>query len=384
MAISIPFAVDTGIQGLPDTERRVLLELILHGGQSRVRIAERLGLSRTSLTRVTRQLLDAGFVIEGEMQLSGTRGRPAEALYLRQDAARFAGVKLTADQLYLVVTDLSATIVAETAVALPSRKVEDVVALIAHEIARLEDQLGALTGVGIAAAGDVRSADRGPILQHSNFLGWDEVPLARLVADASGIPATLVNDVHALTGAQHWFGGEERHRSLVVYGVGAGIGCGVVIAEELHLGAHGRAGRIGHSRIGGRGRRCENGHRDCIHSFVTMPAIEQGAGVEAGEYALALDRARGGEAVALGAFESAARALGAAVADAVNAYDPDMVAIMGEGVDMLDLAPEQFRTGLAEFLEQGDAGSILIDRPPFHFDLYARGAAVAVMRELLA
>ena len=364
MAISIPFAVDHGIQGLPETERRVLLELILHGGQSRVRIAEKLGLSRTSLTRVTRQLLDAGFVVEGEMQLSGTRGRPAEALYLRQDAARFAGVKLTADQLYLVVTDLSATIVAETAVALPSRKVEDVVALIADEIARLEEQVGALTGVGIAAAGDVRSADRGPILQHSNFLGWDEVPLARLVADASGIPATLVNDVHALTGAQHWFGGEERHRSLVVYGVGAGIGCGVVVADELHLGAHGRAGRIGHSRIGGRGRRCETAtatastaSSPCRRSS-TAPASKPGS---------TLSRSIGRAAATPSRSERssrAARALGAAVADAVNAYDPDMVAIMGEGVDMLDLAPGQFRTGLAEFLEQGDADSVLSTDPP--------------------
>ena len=51
---------------------------------------------------------------------------------------------------------------------------------------------------------------------------------------------------------------------------------------------------------------------------------------------------------------------------------------------MVDLAPESLSASLAEYLEQGDPDAVAIDRPPFHFDLYARGAAVAAMRELLA
>jgi hypothetical protein len=57
---------------------------------------------------------------------------------------------------------------------------------------------------------------------------------------------------------------------------------------------------------------------------------------------------------------------------------------MGEGLDMLDLAPERFTEALAEYLEQVDPASIRIERPPFDFGLYARGAAVAAMRELLS
>jgi predicted NBD/HSP70 family sugar kinase len=76
--------------------------------------------------------------------------------------------------------------------------------------------------------------------------------------------------------------------------------------------------------------------------------------------------------------------LGAAVAEAVNAFDPDAIVVMGEGTDMLDVSPGQVRAALAEFLEQGDPDGIRIEQPPFHFDLYARGAAVAALRELLA
>ena len=367
---------------LPETERRVLRDLLLLGQQPRVRIAERLGLSRTSLTRVTRSLIEAGLVVEGAMQASGSRGRPAEMLHLRPDAAHFVGVKLTADMMYLVVTDLRARAVAEVSHHLPNREVHDVVDLIATSIPPISG--GPTAAIGIAVAGDVTDTPEGGILRHSNFLGWDAVALARLVTAASGLPATIVNDVHALAGAHHWFGTDARHGSLVVYGVGAGIGSGVVLGGELHLGANGRAGRVGHTRVGGRGKRCENGHLDCVHSFVTMPAIEHNAGVAPGRYPEALARARSGEETALAAFHGASRGLGGAIAEAVNAFDPEVVVVMGEGTDMLDIAPASVRGALSEFLEQGDAEAITIERPDFQFELYARGAAVAAMRRVLA
>ena len=380
MALSVSSPSVSRWPGLPDAERRVLLDLLLHGAQPRARIGDRLGLSRTSLTRTTRTLIDAGLVVEGDTVALGSRGRPAETLHLRPEAAHFVGVKLTADTLYLVVTDLRARIVSRGSIPLPSRDVGEVVALIAGAV---PTDIEVIAGIGIAVAGDIVPTPAGAVLRRSAFLRWDSVALAELVTDATGLPATAVNDVHALAGAHHWFGG-DRHRSLVVFGVGAGIGTGVILGEDLHEGAHGRAGRVGHSRIGGRGRRCENGHTDCVHSFVTMPSIEHNAGVAAGGYAEALARARGGDSVADDAFRHAARALGAVIAEAVNAFDPEVIVVMGEGVDMLDLHDATLRAALAEHLEQGDAAEVMIERPGFDFALYARGAAVAVMRELLA
>lgn len=370
--------------GLPDTERRVLLELLVHGAQSRVRLAERLGLSRTSLTRVARELLEAGLVSEGAAQALGTRGRPAEMLHLRPDAAHFLGVKLTGEFLYAVLVDLGAGIVEELSEPLVSREVDAVVAQLADATGRLLAGRPDPAAIGIAAAGDVTRRRGEAVLERSSFLGWDEVPIARLVSDATGLPAVVANDVHALAGAHHWFGGASRYRSLVVYGIGAGIGSAIVLDNEVLGGAHGRAGRIGHARVGGAGRRCENGHTDCVHSFVTMTSIEHNAGVEPGRYPEAVRRAALGERRAVDAFQQAAYALGVVIADAVNAFDPEAVSIMGEGLDMLDIAPERLDAALADNLEQGDPRSVRIERPPFHFDLYARGAAVAAMRELLS
>jgi len=360
----------------------VLLELLLHGSRSRIRLAERVGLSRASLTRIARDLVDAGLVSEGATEASGFRGRPAESLHLRPGSAHFIGVKLTGDALYAVVTDLSATVLDTRTVDLASRDVDAVVALIADVSKELLEGRTLPAAVGVCLAGDVQKRDDVAVVERSAFLGWsDSIPLPSLVEAATGIRTTVTNDVHALTAAHHWFGSGVGHDSLVVYGIGAGIGSGIVVEDELMEGANGRAGRIGHTRVPGTGKSCDNGHSDCVHSFVTMPAIEHNAGLP---YAAAVEHARAGDERPLAAFERAAFALGAVVADSVNAFDPQLVSIMGEGLDMLDFAPEIFRSALAEHLEQVDVSSVRIERPPFDFSLYARGAAVAAMRELLS
>lgn len=370
---------------LADAERAVLLELLVHGARSRIRLAERVGLSRASLTRIARELVDLGLVVEGEVEQKGSRGRPGERLYLRPEAAHFLGIKLTGDTLYAVVTDLSARVVHTEAHALEARDVDYVVRLIGDVSRDLLSDRALPSAIGVGLAGDVLRSGDSPVVERSAFLGWNgQTPLGALVTAETGIPTTVTNDVHALTAAHHWFGSGVGHDSIVVYGIGAGIGSGVVIDDELMEGAHGRAGRIGHSRVQGSGRACDNGHTDCVHSFVTMPAIEFNAGLQPGEYPLAVERAQSGDALAVAAFESAAYALGAVVAESVNSFDPDLLSIMGEGLDMLDLAPERFTEALAEYLEQVDPASIRIERPPFDFGLYARGAAVAAMRELLS
>lgn len=148
-------------------------------------------------------------------------------------------------------------------------------------------------------------------------------------------------------------------------------------------GTHGRAGRVGHARIGGSGMACAHGHLDCVHSFVTMPAIEANAGVGAGHYAEAVERARAGGERELEAFRDAARALGAIIAEAVNVFDPEIVSVLGEGRELFELAPDALRASLADHLELGDPSDVRIEVPPFDFGQYARGAAVAALRDSL-
>ena len=360
--------------------RTVLRELLIHGAQSRVDIARKLDMSRANLSRLGRELVDLGLVSEGAPQHSPTRGRPPELLHLQPGAAHFLGVKLTGDDLYAVVTDLSASVVAEFTEPLASRDPQHVADRIAAAGERLFAGLALPAAVGVCLAGNVLERGGVRLVEQSRFLGWDSVALAGLLEARMPHPITIANDVVALTAAHHWFGAGVGHASLVVYGLGAGIGSGVVAFDEVLTGAHGRAGHVGHARLDATGRPCELGHLDCVHSFVTMGSIAHNAGQD---YSSALAAARNGEARAVRAFELAARALGVVIAEAVNAVDPEKVLVTGEGVDMIELAPAELQAGLADYLEQIDPALVVIERPDFSFAHYARGAAISAMRDLI-
>jgi predicted NBD/HSP70 family sugar kinase len=235
--------------------------------------------------------------------------------------------------------------------------------------------------VGICLGGTVVDQGGVSVVERGSFLHWDHVPIAAMVQERLRIPASVMNDVTALTVGHHWFGAGVGQDSLLVYGVGAGIGAGIVMHNRVVTGAHGISGHVGHERVGGRGVTCGRGHTDCVHSFVSIPAITQNA--EANSYEEALERADRGVSVALRAFRSAAHALGVTVAEAVNIIDPGRVIVTGEGLDMLRIAEPSFHEGVVDHLEQRDAETVEIVFPAFDFTHYARGAAIAAMSALL-
>lgn len=367
---------------LHDAQRAVLAALIAGGSQPRADIARALALSRTSLTRITRELIELGFVTVGETSRRPTRGRPVELIDLVPASAHFVGVKLTGDALYAVVTDLASQVVASKETDLAERDAASVVALISRTAHELLNGLDRPSAIGVCLAGDVELVDGDQCIVDSAFLGWEgPVPLARLIAEASGLPATVSNDVNALTAAHHWFGAGVGTRSLVVVGVGAGIGTGIVIENRLVTGAHGRQGKIGHIFVPARGtRRCALGHTGCANALVTMPGIAENAGHTLKEYPAVLAAARAGDPDALLAFEEASTALGAIVAHFINVLDPEKVVVTGEGIDMVELAPARLRAALADRLDPRASREVPVDVQPFAFDQYAWGAAITAIR----
>jgi predicted NBD/HSP70 family sugar kinase len=365
---------------LHDGQRAVLLEVLIHGSMSRAELSRRLGLSRTSLSRITRDLVDLGLVAEGETLPIGGRGRPSEMLHIRPQAALFAGIKLTGDALYVAVTDLHAKVLVREDHDLDSRAVGDVVALIGDVMRRLHGLYPQLRAVGVCLAGDVEEVGGRELVVGSHFLGWDQVALAELVEEATGLPAVAANDVQSLTSAHHWFGAGVGLRSFAVIGLGAGIGAGIVANGQIVKGARGHPGKIGHLPVTAEGPSCDRGHVGCVSAYVTAPAILSNAGAE--EYAEALVRARKGEPVAAAAFEAAGFALGTAIATIVDLVDPEKVVVTGEGLAILELAGAAIQTGIESRL---DPASVLVpvEARAFDFSDYAWAAAISAIRHIV-
>ncbi|MCC3764482.1 ROK family transcriptional regulator [Glycomyces sp. TRM65418] len=367
---------------LRSVERSALRELLIHGPKSRAELARLLGMSPSSLTRVTRTLVEQGFVVEGATELRGATGRPSELLNIRPGARNFLGVKLTHDTLFAVVTDLTAQVLTAHQEPLDSQAVGDAVA----QLDRVHELLAAshpdIAAVGICLAGDVQNSGGRQIVVESPFLGWSEVALADLVCERVGIPVIAENDVRALTAAEHWFGVGAGYESMALVTVGTGIGVGLVVGGRIVDGAQGKAGRLDHLPIDPGGRRCEHGHRGCLSTYVPNGSIVGALRTPGLDYEAAVELARSGDPAARMVFGEAGHALGVLVATIANAIDPEKFVITGDGIALTELARTELDASI-EIHRHHTGAPISIDIQPFEFVEWARAGAVVAIRSCL-
>jgi predicted NBD/HSP70 family sugar kinase/biotin operon repressor len=370
--------------GFSEGTRSVFIELLLHGPLSRADLARRLGLSSSALTKLTRPLLEDGYLTTQSGSGRAAVGRPSQPLQVNASRLSFIGVKLTDSEVFAVRIDLAADIHDKITVALPGQGVADVIACIAQAVDHLTAAGPRPAHLGISLAGTAQRGD--PVVHRSPFLGWSQVPLAELVTAATGLPTVLENDVRALTAAQQWFGVGVKHAAFTLITVGAGIGCGLVVGRALVSGPSG-TGLVGHLAIDDRGPLCERGHRGCARAYATAPAIRRSIASTLDRADLDFDGcielARQGDPVASRVFADAGRALGQVVATVANIAAPEVAVLSGEGVHMYEVCAEAFHEALNAHTHWTST-PVHIDVQPFTFDEWARGAGVIALQQHLA
>ncbi|WP_395821065.1 ROK family protein [Curtobacterium flaccumfaciens] len=367
---------------LPDGSRLALREILIHGVLSRAEIARSLGLSRASLTRAMRTLVSQRLVVEVGTDVRGATGRPSELLQVSSGQWEFLGVKLTKDRLYAAVTDLGGRVLALHEEAIDDTAAESLAEQITLVLERLRDAHPAICAIGVSLPGDVMLRAGESVVAASVFLGWHEVPFARMLEERTGIATFTANDVHALTAKEHWFGAGAGRGSMVLVTVGEGLGLGLIANGQVSTGEHGRLGRIGHLPVLGGGPDCGLGHAGCASSYLPSPVIVRNAGHEGKTYDQVVELARDGDEGALAAFEDAGRALGILLATAVHIADPSAIVLTGDGLPVYDLAratvDESMRAALAPYTEP-----VTVEVQPFEFSEWARAGAVLAIRRLL-
>lgn len=172
-----------------------------------------------------------------------------------------------------------------------------------------------------------------------NMPAWRDFPVRARVAEllksgrsAAG-PVRIHNDAICIAVGEHWRGAGRGLPDVLGMVVGTGVGGGLVLGDRLVDGASGNAGHIGHVLVETGGPVCGCGARGCLEGIARGPAIvawaqRNGWVGEPTGVALAASAAAG-DPVALAAYARAGRALGVAIASAVNLTDVAVVTIGG-------------------------------------------------------
>jgi glucokinase len=207
--------------------------------------------------------------------------------------------------------------------------------------------VGAIDGVGIACAGQIRPDD-GLVVQAPN-LGWRDFPLGARLSAATGVPVVVENDVRAAAWGEFRFGAGRGARSLIVVFVGTGLGSGAVLDGRLWRGAGNAAGEVGHTQVVVDGLPCRCGQRGCLEQYVSGTGFQRrfeaarAAGVKTGLTDVTGDdparltapmvwaAADAGDAFAREVRVDAERYLALGIANYVSVINPEVL-VFGGGV----------------------------------------------------
>ncbi|MEV7094049.1 ROK family transcriptional regulator [Amycolatopsis sp. NPDC051045] len=304
----------------------VVLGAVSRGGPlTRAALAEVTGLTKSTVSKLVGDLVDAGLLAETGPARAGERGRPGVDVVLSGARVASLGLEINVDYLAVRVLDLTGE------VRFAARRERD------NRGSRPKKVLGELQDLatdalteahrlGLEAAGAVLAVS-GPVgdgvLFSAPHLGWQDVRAAELLR--LPVPVELDNEANLAALGELWYGDGERD-FLYVSGE-IGIGAGLVVNGVLYSGATGLAGELGHVVVAPEGAPCRCGGSGCLETYAGQEALLT-AGNAASVPALlsALER---GDETALAACAAAGRALGIALTSAVNLLDLDRIVLGG-------------------------------------------------------
>ncbi|WP_329173623.1 ROK family transcriptional regulator [Streptomyces sp. NBC_01477] len=324
----------------------LLRHLYFEGPLSRQELGRDTGLSAGSISNVVGELIADGMVEEaGAVESDG--GRPRILLQVAPGYGYVVGVDVGETRVRVELFDLALTerAAADLPLSDSGHDVDHVVRLALDGIETVVGEAGIddseVLGVGIGVPGIVAQTEPGAvpgdgsgIVVHGQTIGWDAVPLGRLLRAGTALPLYIDNGAKTLGQAEMWFGAGRGSDNVVIALIGSGVGACVVTNGKPYHGASSSAGEWGHTTLRVGGRTCRCGSRGCLEAYVgaeallgRWPGAPAGVSEETGLAKLIAAADHDPEADAL--LAEAAEYLGAGIADLINLFNPHRIVIGG-------------------------------------------------------
>ena len=341
----IPVKVESGAAEL----LRVLRE---QGAATRAELMQRTGWSRATVAQHLEGLLRSRLVT-GVGEADSTGGRPATRFAFDGSAAVVLAACLAESRAHVAIVDIAGRLVVADGIdhrvaAGPLPSLEAVAARLdlLRERAGLDPSM--IWGVGVGLPGPVDFRAGRPI-NPPIMPGWDDFPVADWLRERFGCVALVDNDANVMARGEHDLHWGDTDQ-LIYVKADTGMGAGLIVDGNLHRGAQGLAGDIGHINVPGRDDAvCACGNVGCLEAVVGGHALAvrlTGEGLATADARQVIEHVRAGDPRAVRAVREAGRDLGHGLAGLVNAFNPGVLIIGGT----LAAAGDHLLTGVREIV----------------------------------
>jgi predicted NBD/HSP70 family sugar kinase len=317
----------------------ILNRVRVSGPTTRVAVAHRTGLSRTTVGSIVDELLGDNLLVEGQtLEAAPTGGRRAILLHFNADAGYVIGVDLGRSHLTLLLTNLAGEVIARRsgpfdAALGPHICLQQVIASLMAFLAERAIGWHQIIGAGVGIPGPMDAASR-MLVRPPRMPGWDNFDIRAVLERACKVPIYLDNDANMGARGESQYGAGRNVEHLAYVKLATGIGCGLIVKGDIYRGSGGAAGELGHVTIDDNGPLCDCGNRGCLEAMASGAAV-------------VLAAARGMRCDASGDTPGAPDYSEKRVADSLDVADVVQAALRGDKAAQDAIAGAGYHIGIA-------------------------------------
>ncbi len=262
----------------------------------------------------------------------------------------YVGIDIGGTNLKAGLVDDSGNLLSTAKMKMSNLTDPDYMALTLHRLVeQLCDEsdvpLSAVGSVGVGIPGTVEI--RGGSIVYSCNLPWRGVPLRRLFHQYNKLPLYIENDANCAALGEYYAGAGRGTKRFITITLGTGIGAGIIHNSKISHGSNGMAGEVGHMVVQRDGEFCPCGRKGCWEQYASATALKRITKkyLEAAPHSILAEvvAENGGKVSGRSAFIAARMGcpvgqaacdeyigwLALGIANVINIYQPDALAVGG-------------------------------------------------------
>lgn len=232
---------------------------------------------------------------------------------------RIAGLDIGGTSVKMGVIDTEAGL-------LSMEKLPTAGAPVEHTIAGIADFVKK-SNVAICGVGTAGYVDIGTGLVTAENLMWENIPLRRLLSEATGKYVWVDNDANAALMAEFYDGACKGAQTAIQLTLGTGVGGGLIINGRPWRGRKNTACEFGHLITHADGLKCTCSHKGCYEMYASAGAMMRYTGKDS--IKAVMDGLAAGESAAEEGFRVYIHELSLGIISLIMTFIPEVVVIGG-------------------------------------------------------
>lgn len=370
--------------------------LCANPGLSRADLATAVGLTKSTVSLLVRELIAEGWLVEREIVATGDLGRRPTPLFIDPTRLLLLGAEVGIESVRVVATSLTGEVLGRAVANYGANKsAKACIATLASALLKVRKQLHddkhQIIGIGIGVPGGVDEASG--FLHFAPNLGWRDIPFAQLTSERlsgsalAGIALFVQNEADVAALGELEFNPSPAFDPLLYVSINQGVGAGVIVGDRLLTGSRGFAGEVGHIILQLNGPHCSCGRRGCAEAMIGLRALlpaprKSSTTLASPSLAEVQHRLDNGDTDTARAVKKAGHALGVLLQNLASAYDPACIVLGGSVVELGDSFLQPALHTLNAYATAANLASPTVQTSRYGADAVAVGAAALVRYRL--